>query len=82
MPSVGVAGLLGPKDAHYRGAPNPSHLYSKNALVPSVRIWRSVVLKLFSSVKVIDGHLHKPPVQINPKLNDTLFELEKRGMKP
>ena len=42
MPSVGAAGLLGPEDAHYRGAPSPSRPYSKNAPVPSVRIWRSV----------------------------------------
>jgi hypothetical protein len=30
VPSVGAAGLLGPEDAHYRGAPNPSRPYSKN----------------------------------------------------
>ena len=33
--------MMGPEDAHYRGAPNPSRPYSKNVSVSSVRIWRS-----------------------------------------
>ena len=41
MISVGAAGLLGPEDVHCRGVPNPSCPYSKNASVPTVRIWRS-----------------------------------------
>ena len=42
VPSVGAAGLLGSEDAHCRGGPNPSRPYSKNASIPTVRIWRSV----------------------------------------
>ena len=53
VPSVGAAGLLGPEDAHCRGAPNPSRSYSKNALVPAVRIWRSAAIGFF-----FDGRAH------------------------